>query len=205
MGLDLSLQSPGMSLWNTEKNTWHLFGFAQKKSQIGFDKMLQPNVRVKLFDRIPECKKACDAARYRHIVNNFMSVIDPKEISKVQIEAYAYPSASQAGYNFKLHELGGVIKLALYSKGITEVESVVSSSWKKQVVGVGNATKWQTIHHVRETVVDLMSLFDGTDETKEVPCPWQDLADATCLAKYRQKQCQEAVVKNSPAKKRKTI
>lgn len=195
MGLDLSLKSPGIAMHYLSTNTWRLYAFAQNNKHPCYgDNLLSPTVNVRLFPRIPDSKKASDAARYQFICEHIGSIRDLNRVKEVKMEFYAFTGRnkrekgekSKSGNNFKLQELGGACKTMLYKKGIDNITHVVSSSWKKKVVGHGFATKWQVFNHVKTHLVDLSTLFpfEVMDPTKEVPCPIQDLADSMCIAQF---------------------
>jgi hypothetical protein len=103
---------------------------------------------------------------------------------KVIIESYAF-AATGSGHSYKLQELGGVIKHAIWKSFPTWIVDIVPpTSWKKGALGTGRATKHDVINHLLDhgPCVSLMEILK-LDLTKQggVPCPAQDLADATCL------------------------
>jgi Holliday junction resolvasome RuvABC endonuclease subunit len=179
VGLDMSLKSPAVCVFCN--GIWQLYCFSQKKTKVTRYIDVKPNVSIVIFPTIP--KDASDAKRYKHIIDFLIPVIPPK--SHVSIEAYAYPSRQQAGSNFKLHELGGVLKFKL-SELELDYTSIVASSWKKQTVGKGNATKKDVLDHVLnyEPHVDLLKILNlQLKKNDDVPCPAQDLADSICIVK----------------------
>ncbi len=184
VGLDMSLTSPGVAVYNTQTHFWNLYAFAQRKSELHTHININQNATLHLFDCIPESKYAADAVRYKFIVDCIVPII-PLD-SAVLLEAYAFPNRAIAGSNFKLHELGGVLKVRLLERGIRNVHSIVSSSWKKACTGSGKATKNEIVDFVlhNDPSIDLMKILNlKLSVNGEIPCPAQDLADAICITK----------------------
>ncbi len=189
VGLDMSLASPGIAVFFQQECKWELFAFAQKVREAGFFKQLTPNVTMRLLTAIPSAQKASNVVRYKHIVDHIMKFcLLPHDVSLVNLEAYAFPKHEIAGHTFKLHELGGVLKLALHCANIHNVVTIPPNQWKSIVLGKGKgrATKLDVVNHVKTAFpyVDLMASNDyKLNEKGEVPCPVQDIADAICLCK----------------------
>ena len=161
VGLDMSLQSPGICILNRELNFWNLYAFAQrKKTEIGFNKKIAHNAHLTLFPCIPEATIHSDAFRYKFIVDHISKIIPNDKNMFVMMEAYAFVN-NCAGSNYKLHELGGVLKVELLKKNITEIHQIVNSSWKKISVGKGNCSKNETVESVKisEPFIDLMKIL----------------------------------------------
>ncbi len=184
VGLDMSLTSPGIAVFGRRTQFWNLYAFAQRKREIGMKRNINSNARIELFGRIPSSDTASDAERYKFIVDHIIQIIP--EDSIVLIEGYAFVNRAIAGSNFKLHELGGFLKVKLLEKKITNVHSIVSSCWKKAAIGKGNATKNEVVDCVlnKDPFIDLMKLFQLEPTVNgEIPCPVQDLADAIEMVK----------------------
>jgi Holliday junction resolvasome RuvABC endonuclease subunit len=180
VGLDMSLTSPGVAVLTG--NIWQLYGFSKKKTKVTRSFNIRDNINLTLFPTIP--KDHSDAKRYKFIIDFLINVIPQN--SDIWIEAYAYPSRNKSGSNFKLHELGGHLKVRLEEHHSNHYQNVVASSWKKKVVGKGNATKLDVLHHVKEQepFIDLLNILNLELTKKgDVPCPAQDIADAICIVK----------------------
>lgn len=193
VALDMSLKSPGMAIYNKNKDFWHLYGFAQKKSQINMSKKLKENVLLKLFPLIIKNDTSSDVIhdveRYKFIVDHFIGVLSnpkivpPNSNIKVYIEAYAFPKNDKTGFNYKLQEMGGSIKLALLNIGIHQIYSIVGSKWKKYGIGSATAEKVDTFNFIGKFFgIDLFQIFGIKKTIKngiiQIPNPWQDIADA---------------------------
>lgn len=106
------------------------------------------------------------AARLSHIKNTLLDVLDVAHPALAVMEGYSYGSPGRV---FELGELGGVIKTALYERGVqTYVASPVQV--KKFATGVHTADKAAVIAAVNET----LGLSWGSRD--------DNLADAAALA-----------------------
>ncbi len=184
VGLDMSLTSAGIAIFYQETKTWQLYAFAQRQKEIGMKKKLNEFVSLTLFGRIPTSDCSSDAVRYQFIIEHIIKIIPSNAI--VLIEAYAYPNKAIAGSNFKLHELGGVLKVELLKKNIQFVYSIVSSSWRKLAFGKGNLNKNDVVELIlkNDPFIDLMQTFDlKLSKNGTIPCPVQDIADAIGIVK----------------------
>jgi Holliday junction resolvasome RuvABC endonuclease subunit len=197
VGLDISFRSPACTIHDIVENRWYLYAFAQRKREIDFVWQNDTgNVFLTLFPCIPKR----DMSAYLHIESYLLEalseVIPSKlraaEHTKVAIEAYAYVERSKSGYDYKLHEIGGIIKRALELQGFTDVDTIVASSWKANVIGHGSASKLDIVQFIKQhgPCIDLLRLlgFCVDDLPKDdkghilVPKPCQDLADASAIA-----------------------
>ena len=80
------------------------------------------------------------------------------------------------GRVFHIAENTGVLKQKIYERGI-DFEVIPPSTWKKEVVGKGNADK----KYVYESMnVDLKSIF----KSKSITSPINDIADSYFICKY---------------------
>jgi Holliday junction resolvasome RuvABC endonuclease subunit len=202
IGIDLSLKSPAVACFTN--NTWHLFGFAQKVSEASIiKKQIAPHAFVTFLPRIPKSSVA-DMIRFDHIVTHLMKQIcnlvetSPKKVL-ITMEGYVY-SGDQSGFSYKNHELGGLLKHAIWKKlGIAEINLVVPPSWKKAVVGHGHATKYQTFQYVQEKLgVNLLKAHSGlkASEEKGVDNPIEDIGDAMCICMYPLQNQQKPIKKS---------
>ena len=178
VGIDLSLTSPAVAIY--EDDVWSLFAFAQRNKEHMFTWSNKP-FQLHLFPKIPE---GTVVERYIYIIDDIMEII-PKHCTCVAMEAYAFPSREQAGHNFKLHELGGYLKIQLKKKGHI-VHGVAVATWKKHIVGHGHATKKQICEFVTNNYdLDLLKILHLEINKKDkVPNPVEDLCDAICIAEY---------------------
>jgi len=109
-------------------------------------------------------------------VNSFVSSVQ-KKLGKVQYAFIESPVVGRGGVRSTMVQCftSGAIQGALYESGITTQVANVSS-WKKSVVGKGNATKEEVAEFIRLRWNDIFATASGN----------QDLIDASCIALYGQ-------------------
>jgi hypothetical protein len=190
IGLDLSVTSSGICVYDTTLDTWHLYGFAQRQREVGFTTNM-----ITLFPPVPP-SSVCNEKRYEHIRHYIVDIVMKPLVTllssstsidadvRVIIESYAF-GASNSGHSYKLQELGGVIKHAIW-KNFPQwiVDTVPPTRWKKSVLGMGRATKQDVVQHLLShgPCISLLEILElKLTKTGGIPCPVQDLADATCL------------------------
>jgi hypothetical protein len=187
-GLDMSLTSPALAMYNSTTGQLDVVCVAQRKREIGLVKRGDKwSVKV-----IEGCAKGViDVVRYKYIVCHFVEHMlvfcnGACEESTVRIEQYAF--GANGSHSFKLQELGGCLKMALYEAKFS-VEPIAIGSWKKQFTGKGNATK----REVYDTVVALgfavLLLCFGLTFSKngDPPSPINDICDAIGILGILQK------------------
>jgi hypothetical protein len=155
VGLDLSLVSPGLSVYDSATGIWLLYGFAQRVREQGFHTVCG-TTEIRLLPTIPNVAGVTpNEARYEHIrshlVDGILSAYAGAARVVVGIENYAFGSGQQSGHAFKLQELGGVIKHSLWVRYPHWRQVVIPpTSWKRSTVGHGHATKAQVVAYVLE-------------------------------------------------------
>lgn len=185
VGLDLSLVSPGVAVYNTTDQSWALYGFAQRVREKQFTYSCHLT-RVQLFPAIP--RDIANECRYEHIrryiVDSILDKLPPDPLVVVGIECYAF-GAKNSGSSYKLQELGGVLKHAIWRQFPHWQQVIIPpSQWKKKAIGDGRATKADAVDAVesRGPMVSLLSILGlCVTKTGTIPCPVQDLADAACI------------------------
>jgi hypothetical protein len=189
IGLDISLKSPGMAIYESAYKKWSLYGFAQVKRQIGQTYQTDA-VYIELLPPIPNIVGVTpNESRYEHIRHYFVDKILIAFLNSnhvtVAVENYAF-SARNSGSAYKLQELGGVLKHSIWCRFPSwKLIMVPPSRWKKLTVGCGNATKVQTVDYVRTVGPSLCLLsvlgYSIISSRVAIPCPVQDMADAACI------------------------
>lgn len=177
IGIDLSLKSPAVAIYINEQ--WRTCAFVQRLSDRQID-----HPSITLLDPIPTNTKQSDIVRYVYITTKICDfirtvIIEEHHFSLVDvdvfIEGYVF-NQRNCGSSFKLHELGGICKYALYTLGILQIWDIHPSTWKKYTVGT-RASKSDTISFVKNCI-DLVSVFGITELGQNPPCPVHDIADA---------------------------
>ena len=185
LGLDMSLRSPGLAICDPT-GKWTVGCFAQTKRRVP-----STSPAVKIYPAIPS-NLTDDILRYIHIrkyVRVFVEEVVPvSEISSVRavLEGYAF-QPTKSGSSYKLHELGGCIKMILSEMEITKVYIVPPSKWKKDLGLSVRGNKWAAFDLAKTLLIDI-DMFCATNvpmiRTKDVPNPVQDMADAICLVQW---------------------
>ena len=118
-------------------------------------------------------KDSENVKRFDHISNWAITILKNQKVTHVYLEGY---SMGSRGRVFHIAENTGVLKQKIYKAGIT-FEVIPPSTWKKEVVGKGNADK----QHVYESMnVDLKPIF----KSKSITSPINDIADSYFICKY---------------------
>ena len=194
IGLDISLNSPGVSL----ARNGQLFAlcFEQRKRVVPVKACSAVCVTVL---PAPLDTSNDDLLRYTYIVDSIVSwlsdQVPPTERAEAVLyyENYVY---SKSAHNYKLHEITGILKYVLAKAGFTKYQTVSVTSWKKELTGNAFADKYEVLQTVNQELgVDLVDLFQtklGVEKvvrkrkrklqpmklTRSVPCPLQDISDA---------------------------
>jgi len=214
-GFDLSLTSSACAIYDLQLKKWYICAFTQKAREDVKFYYATANAEVWLLDALPETHN--DVLRYIHVEEHLMKFVCEhipaqyrKDQTDVRIEQYAFVGPEHAGHSYKLHEIGGIIKRALWKHGFPHVTPVVVGAWKRTVVGKGNCTKLDVVqfiatHGPKINFLTILGYDESTlakDEKNQavVPCPAQDFADASAIAmaafttrKSKQKQLAEII------------
>lgn len=112
------------------------------------------------------------------VVSSIIEIVERHEVQRAFLEGYSY--GSQSSSVSKLYELGGILRHALWQKGIP-FEEHAPSTVKKRFTGSGRADKVQMWRSFREKgFPDLLAMM-GLVVGKDVPHPVQDIVDAVAL------------------------
>ena len=167
-GIDYSMSCPALCVFDTRADfSFHnceFFYLIDKKTKIIDDK----NIHGEYYAKDSENVK-----RFDHISNWAINILKNQKVDHVFLEGY---SMGSRGRVFHIAENTGVLKNKTYKESIT-FEVVPPSTWKKEVVGKGNADK----QYVYESMnVDLKSIF----KSKSITSPINDIADSYFICKY---------------------
>ena len=196
LGLDVSLSSPGYALYDRQTEQWALACHAQRKREtllldphpILTDSrfsQLTTTTSLTVLPLLPPSATSKDTARYLAIITNLEKfinhVVDDKKNVHVVIENYAFVQPKFSGNGYKLKEITGIIKYTLRD---IQMSTITVSAWKKTVCGNGRASKADVVKKIitNGPTVDLCLIFGLTPQADgNVPCPVQDLADASAI------------------------
>ena len=167
-GIDYSMSCPSLCIFDTELDfnfhNCHFYYLIDKKTKI----IDEGNIHGEYYSKDSENVK-----RFDHISNWAVNILDEQKVNHVFLEGY---SMGSRGRVFHIAENTGVLKQKIYERGIN-FEVIPPSTWKKEVVGKGNADK----QYVYESMnVDLKSIF----KSKSITSPINDIADSYFICKY---------------------
>jgi len=167
-GIDYSMSCPSLCIFDTELDfnfhNCHFYYLIDKKTKI----IEEGNIHGEYYSKDSENVK-----RFDHISNWAITILKNQKVNHVYLEGY---SMGSRGRVFHIAENTGVLKQKIYKAGIT-FEVIPPSTWKKEVVGKGNADK----QHVYESMnVDLKPIF----KSKSITSPINDIADSYFICKY---------------------
>jgi hypothetical protein len=166
VGLDLSLVSPGVCIY--VGNVYKLFYFSQRKRGEAHRNCVD-RVSVTMLGPIPG-PEYDDTERYYYIASLITIVITdavPEHATscvEVYIEHYAFSKSS--AHSFKLHELGGVVKLHVVAGVPRPCRYQTPGTYggyrqlEKRMCGDGNASKQDVCTCIGDVypMVDLLSM-----------------------------------------------
>jgi len=180
VSIDASIQSSGVSIYNTKTKTTILYTYSNKvKEDFEFEvaefKLIaeaQPK-KFKTLDYFIRYTKIADRI-YEFISNN----IDDSAI--FFMEGYAFAAK---GKMFNIGEFGGLIKRHIYDDNYP-LKEIAPSEWKKRIIGSGSAKK-EVIYNsmLRESVGEVLA------ELVARGYPWkkhswvEDIADVYAIQK----------------------
>ena len=168
LGIDMSLTSPGLALYNTETNNWQLRCFANRNREECL--VSGPLViwnRPKAFDT--------DIERYIHIIDQIVAYVKDIPVEHIVLEGYAY--AANGAHSAKLHEITGILKYVLTQHfPLAKWTIFPPTSWRKIVHGNGHASKQMAIDRVKTSIMDVAEVLGITNGS-----PLTDICDAVCL------------------------
>lgn len=146
VAIDMSLRSPGFALVSRSgpqsKMVWNFFAFGKKARQ----EVFPCGTSVELLDE-KAMASGEDLDRYQNVIQPFLrKAILPlmqdrgfqsHEI-QVAVESYAFPKRAQAGSNYKLHEICGILKYQLFNEySIVNIGNVSPATWRSRVMIAG--------------------------------------------------------------------
>ena len=169
LGLDLSLRSPGIALYDTAKKEWKLRCFANLKREEG----VQIGEKLVVWNRIGG--DGSDHGRYNIILSHIQSFLNGVEVTDIVIEGYAFSKSS--AHSVKLHELSGIIKHWLHNTYPCATFTIYPpTKWRKLLHANGHATKDDAVLYVEKEVLPTVR-----QALQSVSSPLTDICDAACL------------------------
>ena len=170
VGIDYSINSPGVTIINEAGDTEYYFRFDEPKRKI-----LELPAS---FTRSDKCIKTDQMDRYIDNADWVLKCIAGRDATVV-IEGYAL-GASGGGRVFDLAENCGILKYKLREAGIKYI-TPTPGQIKKYYTGRGNAKKeFMVYSYIEKTGLDLHKIF-GRETASS---PLSDIADSHAMALY---------------------
>jgi len=186
IGIDLSLNSPGMSIYIENENTVYAYYFPTRVKDINrrLDTRIKWNSNARFllcpFHKQNQAVPLLD--RYHSISSTLVGTIlkHSKNNNKVRIRMEGYAFGCKSSSTSKLHELGGILKYQLYLNGFS-VEEISPTSLKKRFSNCGRSSKSNMYEKFLEKGFPMLKETFEMEKCKNVPNPVQDIVDSCAL------------------------
>ena len=188
VGIDLSLRSPGVAVFDMSRNVICVGFMPQTKTQssrVPAVLRMPSGTEVRLISMVPGHQRNYSdstVGRSIDVVERIMHLIStaadpPAEVKniRVRLEGYSFGKFGGSSSVTVLSELNGILKAQLETSGIG-YEVVAPNSVKKSFTGQGNADKLAMFERF-QALTGCARPFAGAG----VPSPWQDMADAFAI------------------------
>jgi Holliday junction resolvasome RuvABC endonuclease subunit len=185
VGIDLSLSSPGLSIYVFNTKQTYAYFYPTRKKDVDRSLILDCSWNEGTgFHLCPfkEVEKSDLLDRYHRITTDIMDKINQHSScasnTNIRMEGYAFDARSSS--SSKLHELGGILKYKLHVSGYV-FEEIAPTRLKKWFTNTGRATKEDmNKHFISIGFPNLLGIFE-MNKCKGVPNPVQDIIDACAL------------------------
>jgi Holliday junction resolvasome RuvABC endonuclease subunit len=202
MGIDLSLTSPGIAVYEYTSDLWYFYGFNPwTRRCINFE-----HPYIQLFPKISKASNATNAVRFREVIDTILGIVglwkNKYPDLLVGLEGYAF--GKDTAHAFKLMELGGILKYRLFFDLDIICKILPPTCWKKHAVGDGRADKLDVALFMTLIIkLDLFTIFHLPKRIK-VDHPIEDMYDASGIVQAL-RQIQENNIDIVPKKKPKKL
>lgn len=191
VGFDISINSPSYTIFDSEQNKYYSYCYSSVFKQHSFYSTINNHT----FYIEQQTGEELGFDRYmvisKHIGDTLISKI-VKNKSNILLEGYSFGTSSRSV--FELPEFTSLIKYQLRCNGFV-FDTIPPKSWKKSVVGNGNADKIMTIDwlvgnneafslFINEYITFVKSTKKGKSAEKDVniyKSPISDIADSICI------------------------
>lgn len=168
-GIDYSMNSPAMVLYNTEiDKPISVYAVRQKKRMVSYNPILT------LFDPVTDYKNDID--RFNQLANKFVDVLKEYNVTEVGLEGYAYRSV---GAVYTIGECIGMLKYNLLKNNIN-LTIFQPTEVKKHMTDKGNANKTAMFdsYTSRSEYIDFLKILNLEKRGERIPGPVDDIIDA---------------------------
>jgi Holliday junction resolvasome RuvABC endonuclease subunit len=178
VGIDPSLSSTGLTIFDKDTNLFTCFFFPKRKKDLEYHKSIK-NFEIIALEPMPDTKNVIE--RIYHVVENVAKEVNfHVDIEGIYIEGAAY---SGGGRIFDLGQIAGALKYALY-KSSHIINEVPIGTNKKYFTGKGNSNKFVMINYLKHHFgIDLFELFEIKKTSKSLNTI-EDICDSISLACY---------------------
>lgn len=184
LGLDLSINSPGITIIDFKNSKIFSYYFPKLKKQQGLQYSTNVTINSKLYSYciLPLSNKPINKldkfTKFQNITDNILQVCTTHNVKHVYMEGYAFDAKCSSATS--IHELSGIVKYALYKNKIPWT-LIAPTTLKKKFTGSGRSDK-DCMYQVfcKEGFPNLKRIFD-VEHCKKVPAPVQDIVDSFAL------------------------
>jgi hypothetical protein len=189
IAIDLGIKSPAMGIW-FDDGEWFYYAFLSRiRKHAHFS-----HPQITLLPPIPKLSKSAKKDRaakasmtmqkYRHITDHLVANIQQWQVTEKEVRVImeGYSFGSDSGNQFKMYELGGILKYRIETECHLPIVSYPPSRWKAWGVGKGDADKAYIVEYMKThgPCLDFCSIFQLTiPANRKVPTPVQDLGDVS--------------------------
>lgn len=179
-GIDYSMTSPAMCVYDTETNQLSFYYMTTTKSRehiaiglIGQYHDYDNNVTTDIRDK----KVGSSITRFSTIADFFLGIIREQGIDMVYLEGY---SLGSKGKVFSIAENTAILKYRLWRQGV-QVRIFAPTTIKKYATGKGNANK-ELMKESFEQHTEVAQILSPLSQYKD--SPYTDCVDAYWIMKY---------------------
>lgn len=175
IGLDLSLNSPGISLQTQEGKIISYFVPQRKRERALHFK----STKIEIHPLYGYSKEFSSVEKYSWIWEQLHVILQKYEFKHIHVAIEGYAYGKNTGHSHKLAELGGVIRYQLHQHQIPYTV-FAPSKVKKEWTGKGNANKIQ-MHEalIAKQFPNLLHIFQIKSKTNIKPV--EDITDSIAL------------------------
>ena len=173
-GLDYSINSPGLCIYDTEKDLTFenllLYNKNDKKKYSGIFK----NIEI-----VTQAPYSCNEERYKNTASWAFEIIKKNKVDFVCMEGYAM--GSSAGQVFNIAENTSVIKQLMFDNNIPFIVPSPKTV-KKHFTGSGNANKNLMVDTFEKRFC--VSIAEIISQTNKYTSPTNDMVDSVAMMLY---------------------
>lgn len=198
LALDISVRSPGVAILVRSQGTarWHLYCIAQRQREAALAHRgtipCADSIDLRVFEAPAGDDDMSKYARVMEMVRvaaraakAYAHDIGASNVTCL-LEGYAFVPSQRRGFNYKIHEVTGVVKTVIHQELGDVATSVSPVTWKRGIALNAGCSKRDVYHAVQSTVGHDLGILQALmlPSTGHVMCPANDVADAMGIALY---------------------